>query len=94
MNSVDDDLMLKAEPILLQLFMCLCCFSLQICDADNEVDKISPDEEAEKLETNNASGAGKNNNRDTEKQDKNHEELSTKVRLNQKECLCKILRMK
>lgn len=54
------------------------------------MEKISPDEEAEKPEKNKASGTRKNN-RDHEKLDQNPEEISSKVKLKQKECLCEIL---
>ncbi|CAG5855043.1 unnamed protein product [Menidia menidia] len=50
-----------------------------ICDAENEVEKLSPDEEAENTDKNKRKGAGKNHNRDSEKVDQKDEELSTKT---------------
>ncbi|XP_018523507.1 transcription factor 25 isoform X2 [Lates calcarifer] len=47
-----------------------------ICDVDNEGEKISPDEEAEKPSGNKTSGKEKNDNRDTDKPDQ--KETSTK----------------
>ncbi|XP_041844813.1 transcription factor 25 [Melanotaenia boesemani] len=48
-----------------------------ICEADNEVEKVSPDEESEKPDKNKASGMVKNNNREAKK-DTMDEEVSTK----------------
>ncbi|XP_014326469.1 transcription factor 25 [Xiphophorus maculatus] len=46
-----------------------------ICDAENESDRVSPDEDPVK---NKASGTKKNNNKDVENQGQEHEEESTK----------------
>ncbi|XP_070712474.1 ribosome quality control complex subunit TCF25 [Pempheris klunzingeri] len=48
-----------------------------ICDADNEAEKISPDEEAEKSDPNKTSGVGIKDKRDAEKPDQKKEEAST-----------------
>lgn len=50
---------------------------------DNEGEKISPDEEAEKPSGNKTSGKEKNDNRDTDKPDQ--KETSTKVKITQSE---------
>ncbi|XP_070816683.1 ribosome quality control complex subunit TCF25 [Chaetodon trifascialis] len=49
-----------------------------IGDADNEAEKISPDEEADKPGGNKTSGEEKNDNRDVEKPEQKDEEASTK----------------
>ncbi|XP_037344894.2 transcription factor 25 [Pungitius pungitius] len=49
-----------------------------IGDVDNEAEKISPDEDAEKPAGNETNGTGKNNNSETEEPTKNKEEISTK----------------
>ncbi|XP_076583325.1 ribosome quality control complex subunit TCF25 [Chaetodon auriga] len=49
-----------------------------IGDADNEAEKISPDEEAEKPGGNKTSGEEKNDNRDVEEPEQKDEEASTK----------------
>uniref|UniRef100_A0AAQ5X0B1 Transcription factor 25 (basic helix-loop-helix) n=1 Tax=Amphiprion ocellaris TaxID=80972 RepID=A0AAQ5X0B1_AMPOC len=49
-----------------------------IGDADNEAEKISPDEEAEKPDGSKTSGMGKNDKKDLKKPDQKHEEASTK----------------
>ncbi|XP_051236436.1 transcription factor 25 [Dicentrarchus labrax] len=49
-----------------------------IGDADNEAEKISPDEEAEKPDGNKTSGLANDDNRDTEKPEQKQEEGSTK----------------
>ncbi|XP_008304274.1 ribosome quality control complex subunit TCF25 [Stegastes partitus] len=49
-----------------------------IGDADNEAEKTSPDEEAEKPDGNKTSGTGKNDNKDVKKPDRQHEEASAK----------------
>lgn len=54
----------------------------QICDAENESDRVSPDEDPGE---NKASGTKKNNNKDVENQGQEHEEESTKVKLKQLE---------
>ncbi|XP_069549725.1 ribosome quality control complex subunit TCF25 isoform X1 [Brachyistius frenatus] len=48
-----------------------------ICDADNEAEKISPDEEAEKPDRNQTNGTEKNDNGDNEKPDEKHEDVSS-----------------
>ena len=59
------------------------CF--QICDVENEAEKISPDEEAEKPDGNKTSGMKKNDNRDTDKPDQKQQETTTKVKTKQSE---------
>ncbi|XP_056232714.1 transcription factor 25 [Seriola aureovittata] len=49
-----------------------------ICDVDNEAEKISPDEEAEKPDGNKTSGTEKNDNRDFDKPDQKQQDTSTK----------------
>nr|XP_020460479.1 transcription factor 25 isoform X2 [Monopterus albus] len=49
-----------------------------ICDADNEAEKISPDEGAEKPDLNKSSDLDKNDDRATEKPDQRQEQPSTK----------------
>ncbi|XP_072236564.1 ribosome quality control complex subunit TCF25 [Leuresthes tenuis] len=49
-----------------------------ICDAENEVEKISPDEEPEKTDKNKRA-TGKNDDAGSEKPDEKNEELSTKT---------------
>ncbi|XP_022601117.1 transcription factor 25 [Seriola dumerili] len=49
-----------------------------ICDVDNEAEKISPDEEAEKPDGNKTSGTEKNDNKDFDKPDQKQQDTSTK----------------
>ncbi|KAM6943360.1 ribosome quality control complex subunit TCF25 [Xenentodon cancila] len=50
-----------------------------ICDADNEVGKISSDDEAEKQDKNKTSGMGTNERREIEKSTQKQEEVSAKA---------------
>lgn len=73
----------------ISLFLLIFKFFYQICDADKDAEKISPDDEdAEKPDENKTSDTGRNDNKDVEKSGQKQGEVSTKVKMQHERDVC------
>lgn len=81
---VSDVVVLSGLWVLLTSLLSLpTCHLYQIGDADNEAEKISPDEDAEKQDGNKTSGREKTDNREADKAGQKKQETSAKVKIKQ-----------